>query len=487
VALARTLRRPLAGQPRVGVLLPPGVGGGLANLALALQRKTAVNLNPTAAEAAFRSALQQADLRTILTARPFIQRFPRFADLPGLVFLEDVFARIGPAQKFLALLLARFSPIRCLTPMRHARADDEALILFSSGTTGEPKGVVLTHHNIASNIEGISLLLRPRSDDRIAATLPFFHSFGLTCGLWLPALTAVAVSYHASPVDAARVVALIRDRRCTALFSTPTFLQAYLRRARPGDLASLRLVVAGAERLPPALARAFEERHGVALLEGYGSTELSPVAALSVPDAETDGVYQAGHKPGSVGQPLPGVAARIVDPDTGAPLPPNRPGMLLIRGPGVMAEYLGRPDLTAEAIRDGWYWTGDIASMDEESFITVTDRLARFSKIGGEMVPHRALENVFQSALGIEEPVLAVSSAPCPRRGEQLVVLYTPAAGDVEQLQAIMDHADIPNLWKPARNAYVPVPCLPLTGTGKLDVRELRRLAAAALATGAGG
>ncbi len=482
VALARALRPTLAGQSRIGLLLPPSAGGALANLALALLRKTAVNLNPTVSEAAFRSALRQADLRTILTARPVIERFPQWAGLEGLIFLEEVRQSIGPGAKIFAWLQARFAPIHLLTPMRGAGANDEAIILFSSGTTGEPKGVVLTHHNIASNIEGVSLLLRPRSNDRIAATLPFFHSFGLTCGLWLPAISGMAVSFHTSPLDAAKVVAMVRERRCTALFSTPTFLQAYFRRSEKGDFASLRLIVAGAERLRPELARAFEEKHGVAILEGYGTTELSPVAALSVPDAETDGVYQAGHKPGSVGQPIPGCAARIVDPDTDRPCPPHQPGLLIIRGPNVMAGYLNRPDLTADAIRGGWYRTGDIATMDEESFITITDRLARFSKIGGEMVPHRAIEDIFAAALGTAETVLAVTSAPCPRKGEQLVVLYTPAAGDAERLRAIMDTADLPNLWKPAYHAYVPVPTLPVTATGKLDVRELRRIAGEALA-----
>jgi acyl-[acyl-carrier-protein]-phospholipid O-acyltransferase / long-chain-fatty-acid--[acyl-carrier-protein] ligase len=270
----------------------------------------------------------------------------------------------------------------------------------------------------------------------------------------------------------------VRTRNCTAIVATPTFLLAYLRKADRKDFASLRLVVAGAEKLKPRLADAFEERFGIRPLEGYGATELSPVAALSLPDVDVDGMYQAGHKDGAVGQPVPGVAARIVDPETGVPLPPGQAGLLLIKGPNVMKGYLKRPDLTATAVVDGWYRTGDMAAIDEAGFVTITDRLARFSKIAGEMVPHIAIEEIYLSRLKTSDAVLAVTSVACDKKGERLVVLHTEAAGDSSLLHEIMQSSELPNLWKPARDAYKRIEQLPLTGSGKLDVKELRRLAA---------
>ncbi|MBU4459658.1 MAG: AMP-binding protein, partial [Verrucomicrobia bacterium] len=351
-------------------------------------------------------------------------------------------------------------------------------IIFSSGTTGEPKGVMLTHHNIRSNVEAISLVFRPRAGDAIAASLPLFHSFGYTCGLWFPLLAGMRADFHPNPLDTARIAQMIREEGCTALFTTPTFLLGYLRRAQPDDLRTLRHVITGAEKLKPRVADAFAERFGIRPREGYGTTELSPVAILSLPD-EGEGPYaQSGWKAGSVGMAVPGVAVRIVDPDTGERLPTGTPGMLIVRGPNVMRGYLNRPDRTAEVVHDGWYWTGDIAAVDAEGFVTITDRLARFSKIGGEMVPHMAIEDEYLRGLGRAEMLLAVTSITDERKGERLVVLYTEAAGDPVALHALIEAAGIPNLWKPARDAYHRIDAIPMTATGKLDVKGLRRLAA---------
>lgn len=482
LALARVLRRRTRGEDAVGILLPPSVGGALVNIALTLLRKVTVNLNFTASAEAFRSSIQQANLRTIITSRTFLEKLPQYADLPGLVMAEDLRAEIGKVTSLCAFVAARCFPVCWLTRLRGASADDVATIIFSSGTTGEPKGVMLSHHNIASNVEAYSMVLNPTGKDRLCATLPLFHSFGFTCGIWFPALGGIKVSYHTSPLDAGKVAEVVRTRQCTALFVTPTFLLAYLRKATREDFATLRIVVVGAEKLKPRLADAFEERFGLRPLEGYGATELSPVAALSVHDVEVDGIYQVGHKEGAVGQAVPGVAARIVDPDTGAPLPVGHNGMLLIRGPNVMLGYLNKPELTRDVLRDGWYRTGDMAQMDEEGFITITDRLARFSKIGGEMVPHIAIEEVYLKGLNINDPVVAVTSIPDDKRGERLVVLHTAAAGDPLALHALMEKSELPNLWKPDRTSYRLIEALPLTGSGKLDVKALRQMALAASA-----
>ncbi len=477
IALARRLAPRVREQPAVAVLLPPSVGGALVNLALALLRRASVNLNFTVSAESFRSALRQAGIRTTITSRAFLDRVRLPAEPPGVLYLEDLAQEITPARRLAAAVTALAAPASWLAPARGFHADDAATIIFSSGTTGEPKGVMLSHHNLLSNIEGLMLAFRARRDEALAASLPLFHSFGYTCGLWFPVLAGICAHYHPSPLDAARIAQLIREERCTALFTTPTFLIGFLRKAAPEDFRTLRWLITGAEKLKASVADEVERRFGIRPMEGYGTTELSPVVALSIPHAAAGDSAEIGWKPGSVGRPIPGVAVRVVDPATRQPLPPGSPGLLLVRGPNVMIGYLGRPDLTAEVIRDGWYSTGDIATVDADGFIGIVDRLARFSKIGGEMVPHTAVEEACLRALGTTEPVLAVTAVPDDRRGERLVVLHTDAAGDPAALHELLQRSDLPNLWKPDRQAFVRVDQIPVTATGKLDVRGLRRLA----------
>ena len=474
--LAQRLHRHVGDQSHVGILLPPSVPGALTNIALAFLGKTTVNLNFTVSDEAFQSAIRQAGLKVIVTARAFLEKFPQYASLPGLVHVEDLLAGIGAGEKLRAKLVTSL-PLSWW--IARSRPDDIATIVFSSGTTGEPKGVMLSNFNLASNVESLSMVFRPRREDRLCAALPLFHSFGYTAGIWFPLLSGMSVTYHNSPLDGGKIAEVVRTDRCTALFATPTFLLAYLRKATKEDFASLRYVIVGAEKLKPRVADAFAERFGIRPLEGYGATELAPVGALSLPDVEITGIYQVGTKEGSVGQPVPGEAVRITDPETHQILPPGHAGLMWFRGPNVMAGYLGKPEKTAEAIRDGWYCTGDIAQLDDDGFITITDRLSRFSKIAGEMVPHMAIEDEYLRGLGRAEPVLAVTSIPDEKRGERLIVICTSAAGDVAALQQIIEKSAVPNLWKPDRNAYVQIDALPITGTGKLDVRGLRQLALA--------
>jgi acyl-[acyl-carrier-protein]-phospholipid O-acyltransferase/long-chain-fatty-acid--[acyl-carrier-protein] ligase len=441
----------------------------------------AVNLNFTSGRQALESAIQQAGLDTVITSRVFMEKVgSSLPALPGVVCVEDLLAHIGWGEKLRAGLYARFGPARCLAGARRC-GDDTAAVIFSSGSTGEPKGVMLSHHNVLANCESVRLVLRPRREDVVCATLPLFHSFGYTSGIWFALLSGIEAAYHPSPLEAARVGEMVRDRKGTALFSTPTFLASYIRKIDPEHFRTLRIVVAGAEKLKPRLAAAFQEKFGVAASEGYGATELSPVAALNLPDADVDGIYQSGHKEGSVGQPIPGVAVRIVDPESGEPLSPGKAGLMLIRGPNVMKGYLGRPDLTDEVIRDNWYHTGDIASVDEEGFIIITDRLSRFSKIGGEMVPHVGIEDALHAALHTTERVLAVTSIPDEKRGERVALLYTDAVGSDDHVAGIIAAADIPNLWKPDPRYCFRVKELPILGSGKLDLAHLKTIAAEAV------
>ncbi len=470
--LGERLKQATVGQQRVGILLPASTAGALTNLAITLAGKVPVNLNFTASPEALKSAIEQCDIGTIVTSRAFLEKL-ELPELCGLLPLEEVMTRIGPIDKLRAWLKARLAPARLF----NAPADAEATIIFSSGSTGDPKGVILTHGNIITNIEAMASVMRLTPQDNLCAALPFFHSLGFSGTLWLPLLSGFSASYHSSPLDGAKIAEVVRNHRSTLLLATPTFLLGYLRRAKPEDFASLRLVVTGAEKLKERVADAFEKKFGLRPLEGYGATELAPVAALSVPDTHIGGVRQIGAKAGSVGRPLPGIAVRIVDPETGSALPPGNDGLILVKGSNVMASYLNRPEATAEVLRDGWYRTGDLGHVDNEGFLFITDRLARFSKIGGEMVPHLAVEETLLAAISSTEPAIAVTAIPDEKKGEKLVVIHTPVAGALETLRRTLECSSLPNLWRPNRDAYIEVDELPLLGSGKLDLGRLRKIA----------
>lgn len=404
IALARALKIHWQSQQNVGLLLPPTVAGALTTVAAALAGRTSVNLNYTVGKAGLESAVQQAQLRTIVTSRKFIEKAKlELPDGPTILWLEDIGATIGSPQKALAAALAILAPLRLIESAcgqtRRVTMDDLATIIFSSGSTGEPKGVMLSHFSIDANVQAVSQVLPLAGDDRILGILPLFHSFGYLV-FWYVTLNGAATVFHPSPLDVTAIGELCAKHRLTFLVCTPTFLQLYQRRCTPEQFSTLRVVLTGAEKLSLRLCQSFQDRFGIAPIEGYGVTECAPVIAVNCPDFRAAGFYQPASRRGGVGQPLPGVSVRIVDPDSDAILPPGTSGMLLVKGPNVMNGYLGREDLTAQAMRDGWYITGDIATLDDDGFLTITDRLSRFSKIGGEMVPHRLVEEALQLASG---------------------------------------------------------------------------------------
>ncbi|BCG45547.1 Lysophospholipid transporter LplT / 2-acylglycerophosphoethanolamine acyltransferase/Acyl-[acyl-carrier-protein] synthetase [Citrifermentans bremense] len=478
VALAGKLKQEIGEAEHVGILLPPSAGGVMANLAISLLGKVPVNLNYTASEASFRSAIDQCGINTVITSHAFLEKLPNLPRLSGMIFLEELVPALSRFDKLAALVKARLFPVRFICRSAGFHPDRTATVIFSSGSTGEPKGVMLSHHNIMSNIEALRMVFRVDLNDNICSALPFFHSLGFTGTLWFPLVSGFSAAYHPNPMEGEKIAAVVREHKSTLLLATPTFLLAYLRRANREDFATLRLVITGAEKLKAKVADLFEEKFGVRPMEGYGATELSPVITLSLPDVEIDGVRQQGSKEGSVGHPIPGVAIKVVDPESGAVLAPGEAGMILVKGPNVMSGYLGRADKSEEVLRDGWYLTGDIGVMDEDGFIRITDRLSRFSKIGGEMVPHGALEDELHARLG-QTGVLAVTAVPDEKKGEKLVVVYTRGATDAGALQRHLAESALPNLWKPARDCYLEVENLPMLCTGKLDLKGLKELALA--------
>ncbi|MBW8034960.1 MAG: MFS transporter [Planctomycetes bacterium] len=461
----------------VGILLPPSAGGVLANIAVALLNKISVNLNYTVSPHLRASSIAQCDIKCVISSRAFLEKAKITEEIKGLVFIEDIIKQIGSMDKFSAFLKARFVPKKLLACAKSNCGDEIATIIFSSGSTGNPKGVMLTHHNILSNVECMRLVFRVQTNDDLCAVLPFFHSLGFTCTLWLPITSGVSATYIANPIDAKTVGECVRKNKSTLLFAPPTFLIGYIRRIDREDFASFRQVVAGAEKLKQKLMDSFEKKFGIKLLEGYGATELSPVATLNVPNIEIEGVFQTGAKPGTVGHPLPGVAAKVVDLETGELLDVDQVGLLKIKGPNVMAGYLDMPEMTKKVLRDGWYDTGDVASIDEDGFVTIKDRLSRFSKIGGEMVPHVGIEEAYLKGLATHEHIVAVTGVPDEKKGEELVVLYLQEAGGPEKLHEIITNSDLPNIWKPRRSNYIKIDKMPVLGSGKLDIMKLRKMA----------
>lgn len=467
----------------VALWLPPSPGAAFANIALPLLGKPSVNLNYTSSAHSVQSAIQQCGIRHVLTSKLFTAKVPLEVP-PGveLVYLEEFRKEVTTWQRlraFLAVvLLPSFILEYWILKLGGHTPDDLATVIFSSGSTGDPKGVMLTHKNIAANVESVIQAIDPRPSDRVLGILPFFHSFGYTVTLWVPLQVGTSVVYFPDPRQGKEMGELVRNYRCTIYLTTPTFLRFCLRRCEAGDFATLRILMCGAEKLPQSLANDFHEKFGVRPLEGYGCTELSPVASANVPDWEEAGSRQIGNKPGSIGQPLPGIAARILHPETFEAVPHGQEGLVLIYGANVMKGYLGKEQATRDAIRDGWYVTGDIGRFDDDGFIFLTDRLSRFSKIGGEMVPHQKIEDELHGILGTTERACVVTAVPDERRGERLIVLHMPLNGhDVHQVWQQLGSKGLPNLWIPAERDFFQVAEIPILGSGKLDLKRVKEMA----------
>lgn len=452
-------RRPLPGK-RVGVLLPPGAAGTIANLGLLLAGKVPVNLNPTQSTAASQHCLEQAGIETVLASRLMRERFPKF---PWPETTRLIESELAAARKWRWLAAAYFVPTGLLARRLPRAMEDEAVLLFTSGSSGLPKGVPLAHRHLLTNLRQVTEtgLLAPR--DRLLTALPLFHSFGLTMGLFLPLATRRAIITAPSPLDCEKLAEAARGDAPTVLLTTPTFMRHYLKRVARDAFGTLRLAACGAEKLPEDLRAAFRARFGCEVLEGYGLTEASPVATFNLPHpARGLGAdsFQPGGREGSVGRLLPGVAYRLFDMEA------NGRGQLALRGGNIITRYLGGEH--AEKFRDGWYLTGDLARIDADGFVFLQGRGSRFSKIGGEMVSHAAVEE----ALAPHET--CVIGLPSAEKGEELALL-TPENLTREDIRALLQKSGAPNLWIP-RHIRV-VPGLPVLASGKRDLAACRRLA----------
>lgn len=478
--LARLLPPGDQTRPNIGVLLPPSVGGVIANLALVGKGYVPINLNYTLSRDAIDGICKKAGISRVITSAKMLEKLGWAAE-SGHILMETIIEQCSSTEKLRSALVTRLLPSFLLrrTLFRHAsgRLDDLATIMFTSGSTGVPKGVMLSQANILSNIQSLMMILQMSPEDAFLGVLPFFHSFGFTGALWFPLLGGFKAVYHNNPLDSKTVGELCRKHKVTFLMGTPTFLSAYIRRIPKENFASLHFAVAGAEKLRPELAKAFEKKYNVPILEGYGCTELSPVVALNVPDIMDGEVFQVGRKVGKIGRPIPGVSVKIVDPETSAPLKTGGSGLLLVKGPNVMKGYLDDPEKTHEVVRDGWYVTGDIAKIDEDGFIEITDRLSRFSKIGGEMVPHIMIEQKLHELTGSMERQFVVTGVPDEKKGEALAVLVAGYDGNIDDLWKRLNETDLPKLWIPARDKFFIADAIPTLGSGKVDIQQAKKIA----------
>ena len=480
VALSRQLRKECADQ-RIGVVLPPGKGGVVANLAIALAGKVPVNLNFTAPREAIESALQQAGVSTIISARSLANRLEGFPWTPTVVHLDErlpVMKRSIVAWWILCLLLPTGLIAQIL---RLPKTGDrtEAVLLFTSGSSGKPKGVPLTHRNLLGNVSQFTALLDARKEDVLLASVPFFHSMGSTVTLWYPLIEGVRTVTYPSPLEAAKNAALVERYAATIMLSTPTFLRAYLRKAEPQQLRSLRLLITGAEKLPDELAKTFEARFAKPVMQGYGLTETSPVISVNLPDpAPKQGEsVQPSARLGSTGKMAPGIAAEIRDPESDAPLSLHDTGMLWVRGANIFDGYLHDSERTAEVLRDGWFKTGDLGRFDEDGFLYIEGRLSRFSKIAGEMVPHETVEQKIMMALNLAadaERTIAVVGVPDEAKGEALVLLSSTDI-DLPGLRTTLNEMGVPNLWVP--RIVRQIASIPVLASGKLDLARCKEAA----------
>ena len=476
--LADRLRKETTGN-RVGIVLPPGIAGIVSNLAAIFAGKSPVNLNFSLGREALEASIERAEIDLILTADTVRKRLP---DFPWPERILDVgaelrgFTKLGLVMRSMLLALLPKSWAAAWLGVPRKGGGEEVALLFTSGSSGMPKGVVLSHRNILANCSQIRATGLIPQNETLLANLPIFHSFGFTVSLWFCLIEGVRLVTVPSPLDVRGSLRAIRKQGVTILLGTPTFLRPYLRKAKEGDLDSVKFVIAGAEKTPDGFSEKWESQAECTYLEGYGLTETSPVLCANLPDQENDVPRK---RVGAVGKLLPGLMARVVDPDSGEIVSPRQTGILHFRGPNVFEGYLGEPDKTAEVLLgDGWFVTGDLGSFDEDGFLRIEGRLSRFSKLGGEMVPHGRVEEAVIEVLGLDEddrPLVAVAGRSDPAKGESLVLLTTVEI-DPTDISKMLRDKGLTNLWIPKEIKRVDE--IPILSTGKLDLKAISSLAA---------
>ena len=480
----------LGKEQNIGLVLPTSAGGAIANMATLTLGKTIVNLNYSSGIASLKYAIEVAEIKKILSSKQFITKlkakgFDLDEALVGVevIYLEDIKAKMSKASQLSTFLQVKFLPtwLLSLLYIKRASIEDTAAILFSSGSEGTPKGIELSHQNLMGNVKQAASMLNPQESDRMMGTLPIFHSFGLTATIMLPLIEGIPVVCHPDPTDGLGIAKVCAKYRATMIFATATFYRLYARNRKihPLMFDSLRLVIAGAEKLPHEIRELFFKRFGKTILEGYGTTETTPIASCNIHDKLLLDTYQVqvGNKQGTIGLPLPGSSFMIVDPETFKPLPMGEDGMMLIGGTQVMKGYLKDEEKTRSVIKeiDGirWYVTGDKGHVDADGFVTIVDRYSRFAKLGGEMVSLGLVEGEIGKLLG-EDDQISIVALPDIKKGEKLVLLLE-GEKDVNKLKEEIKELGLNPLFVPSN--YFKVDAVPKLGTGKADFKGAKKMA----------
>lgn len=446
----------------LGIMIPTSAGCGLTILGALMSGKTPVMINySTGAAQNAAYAQKKCHFKTIVTSRALLEKI-NCPVLDGMVFIEDIMEGVSSTDKLRAAFKAKL-PLALLYRIIHGGQDDDnAVILFTSGSEKDPKAVQLTHKNISSNIESFSRAVEILPDDVMLANLPYFHIFGLTVNFWTPLYFGMTIVSYANPLDYRMISTIVRDEKPTIMVGTPSFLWGYCRKSEPGDFQSLRLVVSGADKCPEPLRKEFEDKHGITVYEGYGATETSPVISTNTP---------THNKPGSVGRVLPGIMVRIENYETGEECAVGETGRILVKGDSVMPGYLDDFEETSMRIRHGWYDTGDMGYLDGDGFLWHCGRLKRFVKIGGEMVSLVRVEDVLQKYLP-PDVSCSVVEVPDALKGVRIVAAVTRKVDEKKILRKMAEQ--LPNIALPKQ--FVVIEELPKMGSGKVDFRTVTEM-----------
>ncbi len=479
-------------EQNIGLLLPTTSIGAILNIATILAAKTVVNLNYTASKDSLIYGIEEANIKNIYTSRRFCDKLKDrgifiediFKNV-NLIYLEDIKKNSSKVQIIPILLrfgFIKFAPTFLVQKVYRSKnnLDTIGAILFSSGSEGNPKGVMLSHRNLLTNVKQISEMLNITDEEVFLGSLPIFHAFGLTVTTLLPLLEGIKLVCHPDPTDGLGIGKAIAKNRVTFMCATSTFIRIYLKNKKltPLMLESLNMVFAGAEKLNPIVADEFKQKFGVEVYEGYGATECAPVISANIPDNLDINYWQTqvGQKRGTIGMPLPGCAVKIVDPQTLEELSVLEDGLIVVTGPNVMVGYLNNEEKTNDVLvkidRKIWYKTGDKGHIDEDGFITIVDRYSRFAKVAGEMISLTAVENKIYEAINSQEDIKLVAvNLSDEKKGEKIVLLINQEIKDLKQK---LINFGIEPLWIPSEIKVVEN--IPLLGSGKIDFAGAKRL-----------
>jgi acyl-[acyl-carrier-protein]-phospholipid O-acyltransferase/long-chain-fatty-acid--[acyl-carrier-protein] ligase len=446
----------------MGVMIPTSAGCFLTNLGILMAGKVPAMINySTGAAENCEYAQNKCGFKTIITSRALLEKIDcRMVD--GMVCIEDIMKKISTGDKLSAALKSKLPTKMITKSFPSAETDDDVVILFTSGSEKEPKAVQLTHKNISSNMKAAIEVFSLTDEDIIMSILPLFHVFGQSVNFWLPLMLGSTAVTYANPIDYKTIPKLIKEHKITMIAGTPIFFAGYLRESNPGDFESLRVIVAGADKVSDWLRQGFKEKHGKVLLEGYGTTETSPVISANTFESS---------RSGSIGIPFPGVQVKITDIITGEELPTGGEGKILTKGDHVMKGYYDDIEETSMRLKDGWYDTGDMGAFDKDGFLWHRGRLKRFVKIGGEMVSLVKTESVLEQVLP-EGTSCCVVEIPDPLKGARLAAAVTTEVNDREMIKKLS--GKLPPIAIPSQ--FILFDELPKMGTGKVDFRTTTEL-----------